>query len=200
MNTARYLRVWIVIMAGLALTACAGAGGGAPVQPAAPAPTAAGGATARVVENTIVKDATFLDKPNPETAESGKDLYAVGVIFEAGSNPYTGMLKLAEVKLVMKDGTTINPLTLTIGPGEKSSVNDLAYFRNVGKGDSTLDFGFGFTGNDMKMSVSFKDSKRDALTLYHGASPTYLTFLFQIPKGAAPASLQVAEFPQMPLE
>lgn len=156
--------------------------------------------TARVVDYTFLPDVQYLDIPVPVYAPTGSTFHAVAIEFEVNGSAYTTMLNLDEVKLTTKDGNSISPITLTIGPDKSSRISDLAYFSHIGGDSRTLDFGFGFSGTDTSMSVAYVEGRRDSLTMYHGETGTRLTFLFLKPVGAESDAIQLPGFPEMPLE
>ncbi len=143
--------------------------------------------------------AVFVTPDNTEGRWPGSDMafHAVTVEFNVPSGEtQTVTLNLADAMLYDTAGNAWQAKALTHW-GNCHNTADLAFFNGIGQdGQSGLDFGVGFTGLDLSMTVTWPEGYLGAL---HGGNPFALTFLFEVPKATQVRAFKLWAVPEVEL-
>lgn len=147
------------------------------------------GYTITVIESTPLGSYQYIDDTQKNLPAAGKAWWAVTLEFAIPKGSYTILLNLDDVLVTTPDGTKYPAATLTLGPPPGGRIDAQGFYPSVGADGRTLDFGLGFKGMDMTMSTTFEQGKTHALTTYHGDTPIYFTFIFELPEGQTATSI-----------
>jgi hypothetical protein len=132
------------------------------------------------------------------TPATNNIFYAVTVNFMLTSNiTKTMALNFSDISISDTAGKSWQPQALTFY-GDSQNPSKLAFFNGIGKdGQTGLDFGLGFTGNDLSMVTNFPNGYLEQI---HNRDLSSLTFLFEVPQENKVQSFKFLSLPAIILD